>query len=60
MYAHTYIKSIMNDQINRHEVLDKYVSLLSDAIGYNFLLMDDNFSFHCEILVTNYLEREGI
>lgn len=49
----------MKSEIYRDEVVNPHVKIFKDAIGNNFILIDNNVRPHCASLVTNYLESKG-
>ncbi|GFX46121.1 DDE_3 domain-containing protein [Trichonephila clavipes] len=44
----------------RDAILDAYVRLYADAIGNDFILMDDNARTHRAVVVEEYLEGLGL
>ena len=50
----------VNAQRYRQEILEPYVRLFRDAVGPQFIFMDDNARLHKVRLVEDYLESEDI
>ncbi|GFV88788.1 transposable element Tc3 transposase [Trichonephila clavipes] len=44
----------------RDEVLDPYVHMFRDAVGPDFIFMDDNAPSHQAVLIDDFLETENI
>ncbi|GFX26855.1 transposable element Tcb2 transposase [Trichonephila clavipes] len=44
----------------RDEVLEPYVHLFRDAVGPDFIFMDDNAPYHRAVLIDDFLETQNI
>ncbi|GFX80993.1 transposable element Tcb2 transposase [Trichonephila clavipes] len=57
---HFFDTGSVTGQRYRDEVFEPYVRLFRGAVGYDFILMDDNAPYHQAVLIDDFLETENI